>query len=245
MTSLRYMDNPRLVWMMTCSLVLAGLIVMVGLFPKWTLPAPGPRPSVPRVMLAGPGKGMARAAAELRAVRSPTMIALAQGLSIPDGTKKLTGTLNPPVSMPELSVGVGGFQSIRAGKPEADNEDVLWRKDLSGAGVSSGMLKIPAFQKKIGTESRGVILEYWGGLEGKRVEVADWSWDCWTQSGVPWALNLDIQADDQGRITHVFLETPVADSARNDELIRSLYQRGRVLPPGPCHGRIGISFAGR
>jgi len=146
---------------------------------------------------------------------------------------------------PERPWGVKTPPSARPDSLLTETRGVLWRKDISGAGVSFGILQAPVFQKEQESGPPDVIVKYGDGLKNKIVAVHGWSWEPWVQSGLPWTLSFDIQSDDQGRITHVLLDVPAAEAALNQALIQSLYQRGRVRPPGPCRGRIKISFPGR
>lgn len=246
MTAIGHLKYSLWGWATACGLALAGFALVWGLFPEWTTQPPWLRPSAPRIVLASPGKGTSPEAWELRTVRSPALIALAHhGTAVPDGAAKQVNGVNPPMDVPpELPAGLGMPPSVRDAGPVTEAKSMLRRKDISGAGVSSGILKSPAFQKGPASATRSVTVEYEGGLERKHVEVDGWLWNRWMQAGVPWMLSLDIQTDDQGRITHVLLETPADDVSLNNTLIQSLYQQGRVQPPGACMGRVKISFSG-
>lgn len=238
-------ERPWLAWLLAVGLVLTGMAVIVGLFPRWPVPVPVPRPSAPCIILGG-DKNALREMSELRIIRSPALIALSRGAVIPGGMAKRVSEVNPPMHMPsERSLRVERPPSVRKDSLITEPQGVLWRKKISDAGVSFGILKSLVFQQEQESEPRNVIVKYGDGLKDKIVEVPGWSWEPWVQSGLAWTLSFDIQSDDQGRITHVFMDVPATEAALNEVLIQSLYRQGRVRPPGPCAGRIEISFSGR
>lgn len=245
MTAGGHSDYPRLAWATACGLALAVLALLSFVFPEWKTAARGPRPAVPRFVLASFGKESTPETRELRIGRSPTLIALEHSLAIPGGAARQANWVRPPPDAPPMSPVKSGIKApVSDGDPATESRGMLRRKEISGPEVSSGILESPAFGKDRPAESGGVTLEYTDGLKGKHITVDGWSWSPWTQAGVPWALNLDIQADDQGRITQVMIEKSAADAALNDAVIQNLYQRGKVLPAGACRGRIGIVFPG-
>ena len=246
MKAFRYLDSPRMAWVMAGGLALTGLAVVFVLFPNWPVAKVLPQPVVPRFRFAGAGPSSLGEASELRAVRSPSLIALSHGAALPGGAVQPVNGVNPPLGMPpELPAGLGMVPFVRQVGPLAESKGAFWHKDFPGVGVSAGILKSPVFRKEQALGTRGVRVEYGAGLKTRSLEVADWSWDPWIQPGVPWSISLDIRSDDQGRIVQVLLDTPSADPAFNQALIRTLYQRGRVQPAGPVQGRVMVNFSGR
>jgi hypothetical protein len=245
MTAVRHLEYRRLAWGMACGLALAILALACAVFPGWITPPPRPQPVAPSIMFARAGTGIAPGALELRTVRSPVLIALPPGaLSAGGATQRVSG-ISPPVDVPlNWSVGLGMPVADRNGSPVAEAKNLLRRKDISGAGVFTGILKAPTFGGDRDTASRGVRVEYDGGLNGKRIVLDQWSWERWTRSGLPWALSLDIQADEQGRVSQVIIETPADDQSLNEALIENLYRQARIQPAGSCRGRIRLVFAG-
>ncbi len=235
----------RLAWIMAGGLTLAGFVFGCWLFPEWQLPPAGPKPAAPRIVLAASGKMSLQEALELRAIRSPALIALAKGPALPSGARTPGQVVTPPLGPPpEPPAGLGMPALFRDVTPVMEAGSVLRRKDITAAGVFSRIIKSPVVPKEPGVVSRAVNLEYSGGLAGKYIEVDGWSWKQWTQAGSSWVLDLDLQSDSQGRITQVLLDSPAADASLNEALIQGLFQRGRIQPAGPCRGRVRISFAG-
>jgi hypothetical protein len=239
-------DYRRLAWFLAGGLTLAGWAAGFLLCPAWRVPAPRLRPSAPAIALhpaAGPNPPENQ---ELKKINSPILIALAQGLPRPGTATSPACELKAPSGPPFPPLpGLTMPLFSREADSGSDAGSILRCKVGPGAGVSAGI-----FQTRVGPKGPavagggGVNLEYTGGLEGKFVEVMGWSWGPWTQAGTGWLLNLEIQSDEQGRIIEVLLLEPAADAGLNEALIQSLYQRGRVQPPGTCRGRVKASFAG-
>ena len=233
----------RLNWAAAGGLALAGLGLVYVLIPEWNWPAAKLLPSAPRIGLVSSARESAPDAWETRAVRSPSLIALAGGALVSEAAVRRTPAISPPFQVsPGRPSGLGLLAEGTGVKPAVDGGGSLLRqKDISGAGAYAGLLDAPVFLK---SPSGGVAVAYLGGLAGKGVELDGWSWAPWTKAGIPWTLTLDLQADAQGRITRVLIDAPAVETQLKESLIQSLYQRGRFQPAGLGQGRVIISYPG-
>ncbi len=245
MSAVGHVRFQRQAWIAAGSLTLAGVALGCWLFPEWRMPPTGPQPEAPRIAWSASDKVFLRETLELRAVRSPVLIALAQASALPGAARTPGQVVTPPAGPPpEPTDGLGMPVFFREDARVMEVGSLLRRKDITGVGVFSGIIKSPFFPKEEALVSRAVVLEYAGGLVGKHIVVDDWSWNQWTQADTSWEINLDVESDSHGRMTQVLLDAPADDASLNEALIQALYRWGRVQPAGACRGLVRISFAG-
>ncbi len=233
-------------WALAGGVALAAWGLGSAVFPGGRTPASGRAltPAAPRIVMAASAGGSAGERA-LRLDGSPSLIALAEGLPLPGGRRHPGGEIVPPAALPPAPPAelrppsAGGTldpipDTARLARGDAAGEGSVFAK-LAGAPLPSSQPPAPA-------RSPSLVLS--GGLAGKQVAVEGWSWEPWMRGSAGWSVSLELQADEQGRVTQVLLDEPSADPGLNESLVQGLYRRGRVLPAGPCRGAIRISFSG-
>ncbi len=243
----RRLENSWLSWALAGLLGLFGLLGALVWVTQNSVGAPGPQPRAPHVRLLSWGDEAAAANYELRAVRSPALIALARGATLLPTNAQAMPALSPPLNLPAPAL---TGPTRLAGRPAAwplafDLADQWESYDMPGMEKSTSQLLAPAFVSGPSARPGGLIIEYQGGLAGKTITLPGWSWQAWLQAGLPWVLTLDIQSDEQGRINHVLLDAPTPVGALGVELLKNLYQGGQIQPPGPSQGRVVVYFDGR
>ncbi len=90
----------------------------------------------------------------------------------------------------------------------------------------------------------GIRVELSAGLEGLAFEREEWADGAAVRPDRSWEAVARVETDPQGRVAHVFLETPTELPGLNAALVRSLRSWRLKDSPGPHSGRVTFRYAG-
>ncbi len=87
-----------------------------------------------------------------------------------------------------------------------------------------------------------VTIKAGGSLASRGFHVSDWPIAQFKEIGKSWVATVHVEVDEEGHVSHVFLEEPCREAKVNAILVRSI-AKGSIKHKGPaCNGRVVASF---
>lgn len=238
---IRWILNPRAGWVFAAFLAAAAHAAWwFALSPL--PPAARPRHPAPASVAYGPAPSGGAEAGE-RAVWSASAFALPSpaGFSGPAATNHLG--VRPPLVMADEAPRFGA-RDIPPPAPAAAGLG----QDLA-ASVASALdrrtLRLQeerVFAAPAGAAGGSVQVDLAGGLAGRRFEQADLPDDPLIRGDKAWQAEASVETDEDGRVRHVFWETPPPSAELNLLLVRAL-SHWRLDEKGVWSGRVALRYA--